>query len=111
MFRTKEAFSDGVSKQTRSWYEIIQEYVETQKDQIVHETRLYNTPTTNEQLYYRSLFEKSYKYSENVIPYFWMPRFVDATDASARTLKFYKEKIENDNNEETEKKQETELSQ
>ena len=111
LFRTKEAFSDGVSKQTRSWYEIIQEYVETQKDQIVHETRLYNTPTTNEQLYYRSLFEKSYKYSENVIPYFWMPRFVDATDASARTLKFYKEKIENDNNEETEKKQETELSQ
>ena len=26
LWRTKEAFSDGVSKQTRSWYKIIQEY-------------------------------------------------------------------------------------
>ena len=43
-----------------------------------------------------------------------MPRFVEATDASARTLKFYKEKIENENNEEneeTEKNQETEQGQ
>ena len=27
LWRTKEAFSDGVSKQTKSWYEIIQDYV------------------------------------------------------------------------------------
>ena len=27
LFRTKEAFSDGVSKQTKSWYEIIQDFV------------------------------------------------------------------------------------
>ena len=29
LYRTKEAFSDGVSKQSRSWYEIIQEHIET----------------------------------------------------------------------------------
>ena len=27
LWRTKEAFSDGVSKKTKSWYEIIQDYV------------------------------------------------------------------------------------
>ena len=37
-----------------------------------------------------------------------MPRFVEATDASARTLKFYKEKIESENSEESEKNQEME---
>ena len=37
--------------------------------------------------------------SEKVIPYFWMPNFVHATDASARTLNVYKEKnnISDDN--------------
>ena len=30
---------------------------------------------------------------EKMIPYFWMPRFVNATDASARTLNIYKNKM------------------
>ena len=30
LYRRKEAFSDGVSSQTRSWYEIIKEYADTQ---------------------------------------------------------------------------------
>ena len=28
-----------------------------------------------------------------VIPCFWMPKYCDATDASARTLKIYKDKM------------------
>ena len=40
--RTKEAFSDGVSKQTKSWYEIIQDYVKTNK--FAH---LYESTTKN----------------------------------------------------------------
>ena len=28
--------------------------------------------------------------SQSVIPYFWMPKFCNATDASARTLDIYK---------------------
>ena len=29
LWRTKEAFSDGVSKQTRSWFEVIQDFAST----------------------------------------------------------------------------------
>ena len=59
---------------------------------------VYNRPKTLEQLYYRDIFEKLFpKYTvDRVIPYFWMPNFVEnATDASARTLNIYKEKIKN----------------
>ena len=45
---------------------------------------------TLEMWYYRHLFE-TYNYKQEIIPYFWMPRFVDAKDASARTLKIYSE--------------------
>ena len=110
LFRTKEAFSDGVSKQSKSWYEVIQDFV---KDTIYshlygeHDEKyilenmnpyVYNRPKTLEQLYYRDIFEKLFPRIgvEKAIPYFWMPNFVEnATDASARTLNVYKEKIKN----------------
>ena len=88
LFRTKEAFSDGVSPQHKSWFEIIQKHVETQPDISYNFT--HNPPATKEQHYYRSLFEDKYKGSARVIPYFWMPRFIEATDSSARTLNIYK---------------------
>jgi len=91
LFRTKEAFSDGVSTATKSWFEIIQEYVET-LDFPVDTTIRHNYPETKEQQYYRYLFETKYNGCAKVIDYFWMPRFVEATDSSARTLKIYKEK-------------------
>lgn len=110
LFRTKEAFSDGVSKQTKSWYEVIQDFVkeniyshlygEHDEKYILESMNpyVYNRPKTLEQLYYRDIFEKLFpKYTvDRVIPYFWMPNFVEnATDASARTLNIYKEKIKN----------------
>jgi len=110
LFRTKEAFSDGVSKQTKSWYEIIQTFVKNEifshlyaehdTDYIIQNMNPYvhNRPKTLEQLYYRDIFEKLFpKYAvDRVIPYFWMPNFVEnATDASARTLNVYKDKIKN----------------
>jgi len=101
LWRTKEAFSDGVSNQKKSWYEIIQEKVEqndvlsfnNKKSYIENE---WNTPSTKEQVYYRTLFDYYYPNMEKMIPYFWMPRFVDATDASARTLDIYKNKMKDD---------------
>ena len=110
LFRTKEAFSDGVSKQTKSWYEIIQDFVknsiyphlygEKNEEYILQNMNPYvfNRPKTLEQLYYRDIFEKLFPKIgiEKIIPYFWMPNFVkNATDASARTLNVYKEKIKN----------------
>ena len=100
LWRTKEAFSDGVSSQNKSWYEIITERTtELMKNAtIVPKIYKHLPPTTPEQLYYRTIFDSYYPNCENVIPYFWMPRFVNATDASARTLKLYANHI-NDNSE------------
>lgn len=96
LWRTKEAFSDGVSKQTRSWYEIIQDYVMRTKgssdvvnDDIEMMSYTHNTPTTLEQLYYRKIFTSHFGENAGCIPYFWMPKFINATDASARTLSIY----------------------
>jgi asparagine synthase (glutamine-hydrolysing) len=103
LFRTKEAFSDGVSGHARSWYEIIQEYVEKKqiqpfkfKDTVLTKYlhTSHNIPKTKEQEYYRHLFNVYFGQNHsNVIPYFWMPRFIEATDASARSLSVYKERI------------------
>ena len=88
LWRTKEAFSDGVSQHTRSWYEIIQEYL---KDKNINIDCDYNHPETKEQKYYRILFNSFFdEKNSDVIPYFWMPKFVNATDSSARTLSTYK---------------------
>lgn len=97
LWRTKEAFSDGVSKQTRSWYQIIQEHVGNNfalnNSNSIDAVNTHNTPKTSEQMYYRRQFENKFNAKNvSVIPYFWMPRWVNATDASARTLELYKAK-------------------
>jgi hypothetical protein len=46
---------------------------------------------TKEQKYYKYLFEQHYPLSSNIVPYYWMPKYVNATDASARTLDLYNE--------------------
>jgi asparagine synthase (glutamine-hydrolysing) len=71
LWRTKEAFSDGVSSDKESWFETIQKQ------------------HSDEKMYYKRIFNQHYNNNEQVIPYYWMPNFVDATDASARTLDIY----------------------
>lgn len=115
LWRTKEAFSDGVSKQTRSWYQIIQEHVskiitlpqsvfdnETNDSSILYKnipiftsnnSFTHNTPTSQEQLFYRSIFEYYYPKCQRLLPYFWMPKYVDAKDSSARTLDVYNNRM------------------
>lgn len=91
LWRRKEAFSDGVSHKSRSLYEIIQEYATKQLSVIPNVKIEYemNTPITHEQKYYRILFEVYYPNCGYIVPYFWMPKYVNATDASARTLPIY----------------------
>jgi len=105
IWRTKEAFSDGVSKQTKSWYQIIQDHVRNEVyshyqdeiDNIItsYNPYTFNRPKTLEQLYYRDLFHRYYSNLSlsKAIPYFWMPKYCDATDASARTLQVYQDKM------------------
>uniref|UniRef100_A0A6C0AZI3 asparagine synthase (glutamine-hydrolyzing) n=1 Tax=viral metagenome TaxID=1070528 RepID=A0A6C0AZI3_9ZZZZ len=97
LWRRKEAFSDGVSKMSRSLYTIIQEKIPIKNDSFTsNQYKIQNQneeifPNTNEKMYYRSIFEENYPGLSNVVPYFWMPKYVDATDASARTLTIYSE--------------------
>lgn len=98
LWRRKEAFSDGVSSQEKSWYQEIQERVLLMMPEDWYEKaqRQYQhlPPQTPEQYYYRYLFEAEFSKtpSQTCIPYFWMPRWSPgATDPSARTLAVYNE--------------------
>lgn len=88
LWRTKEAFSDGVSQQKRSWYTIIQEHVDRLMLPIVHyET---NPPQMKESLWYRILFDEAYPDRSSILPYYWLPKWCgDVKDPSARTLDIY----------------------
>ena len=94
LWRTKEAFSDGVSGKDKSWFEVIQEKVSKLDDDNLKKfnNSTYNIPKTKEQEYYRKIFDRHFNNMETIIPYFWMPNFVKANDASARTLSVYKKK-------------------
>jgi asparagine synthase (glutamine-hydrolysing) len=95
LWRKKEAFSDGVSGNDGSWYKIITDKInnlqfQTDNKVVELEKTIINPPKTEEQMYYRRIYEDSYPNRENAIPYLWMPKFVDgATDPSARTLDIY----------------------
>jgi asparagine synthase (glutamine-hydrolysing) len=97
--RKKEAFSDGVSN-SKSWYEMIQEYVEDKVTDAQLNTAAepfpYCTPTTKEAYYYRQIFEKLFPGRADVIPGFWQPKWTangqevqGYVDPSARTLGVY----------------------
>ena len=100
LWRTKEAFSDGVSGDEGVWFKLINEMVmEEMQDEKYGEKYhnigkkskqfIYNKPVTSEQFYYRTIFESYFPNMANIIPYFWMPKFVDASDSSATTLHHY----------------------
>ena len=91
LWRKKEAFSDGVSSKDKSWYKIIEERVKTQDivEYNLDITYNHNRPQTLEQLYYRTIFEAFYPNKGYMIPYFWMPKYIDANDCSARSLEIY----------------------
>jgi len=82
LWRRKEAFSDGVSGTQKPWYMVIQDRLHAQGRQAME-------GLTVEQTYYRELFETYYPHQTHIVPYYWMPRFVQATDPSARTLASY----------------------
>jgi len=86
LYRKKEAFSDGVSSSDRSWFQIIADKLKTVDIPVISYNTDYLKPRTKEQMYYRYLFEKEYPGREKIIPYFWMPKWSNTTDPSARTL-------------------------
>jgi asparagine synthase (glutamine-hydrolysing) len=95
LWRRKEAFSDGVSAHSRSWFQIIKEFVDKKIPDEEYEERrskfTYLPPYDKESLYYREIFEKHYPGREKLIPYFWRHPFTTQLDPSARLLDVYKD--------------------
>ena len=97
LWRKKEAFSDGVSSQDKSWYEIIQESLKDRyTDEDIKEGNNNDDQTiiisSKEGLYYKQIFDELFnKDMSHVIPYYWMPKWCgDIKDPSARVLDVYK---------------------
>ena len=114
LWRRKEAFSDGVSNEKTTTKDIIYKHIHNldgdqqfasifedhnidNKEHILKLVKMFPEtkhitqllPETLEQFYYRYVFELHYKHCGKVIPYFWMPKYVNAQDSSARTLDIY----------------------
>lgn len=88
LWRRKEAFSDGVSSNGRSLFIILQEKI---VDLIAKDYGIFHLQGINaEKYYYKTIFTLLYNGLENIVPYYWMPKFTNATDPSARTLDVYK---------------------
>ena len=87
LWRRKEAFSDGVTSKGRSLFNIIQEKVARK---ITNDTGIPCTESIEvEKLYYKRVFNDYYPNTGNILPYYWMPKYTNATDPSARTLDLY----------------------
>jgi asparagine synthase (glutamine-hydrolysing) len=90
LLRRKEAFSDGVSQQNKSWYQYLQEYINDKiSDNIFNSTKY----PSKEAMYYRLIFEKHFPTYNFNIPY-WLPKWSNETkEPSARTLDIYKQQV------------------
>lgn len=88
LFRRKEAFSDGVSCHGRSLFSILQEKIALHYDK-KNPDKVHTPSIELEKQYYKEIFEKEFPNCLNVIPYYWMPKYTNASDPSARTLDIY----------------------
>jgi asparagine synthase (glutamine-hydrolysing) len=97
LWRRKEAFSDGVSRPEKAWFQDIQERLQKsihmqweKNDPKVYQGHL--IPTSGEEYYYWFHFVAVYGIValKTTVPYKWMPKWSPgATDPSARTLPIY----------------------
>jgi asparagine synthase (glutamine-hydrolysing) len=94
--RSKQAFSDAIFSEEKSWYHHVQEYVDiliTDEEFEKNKGKYSHCPPhTKEALYYRQIFDEYFKnHNSSVIPYFWLPKWCgDILEPSARILDVYK---------------------
>ncbi len=97
LHRKKEAFSDGISGTTKSWFQILQEHIETLVSDEEFAQNKWNS-NTKEEYYYKKLFVKHFGEKRlGIIPGNWQPKWNSSgqvitgyVDPSARTLDVYK---------------------
>jgi asparagine synthase (glutamine-hydrolysing) len=88
LWRKKEAFSDGVSSKGRSLYQILQEKIMRQLNSEMP-NMFYTVNIQTEKIYYKRIFDEFYANCSHVVPYYWMPKYIESNDPSARTLNIY----------------------
>ena len=116
LWRKKEAFSDGVTSKGRSLYQILQEHIsfklnmETMEtiynvDHVDQSILIYSPDIECEKYYYKQIFLEFFPNCETILPYYWMPKYTNAIDPSARTLDIYNysSKYNNNNDDENHK--------
>ncbi|KAM7099065.1 LOW QUALITY PROTEIN: asparagine synthetase [glutamine-hydrolyzing]-like [Molossus nigricans] len=92
LWQQNEAFSDGITSIKNSWFKILQGFIVHQIDDAAMAAasqKFLNTPKTKEGSYYH-IFERHYPGRAGWLTHYWMPRWINATDPSARTLTHYK---------------------
>lgn len=92
LWRSKEAFSDGISSVDKSWHSMMQEHC--MKHYKASDTPIKYThcePQTAEARFYREQFRALFPQANDslIIPRFWMPNWTKASDPSARDLDVY----------------------
>jgi len=95
LWRSKCAFSDGVSSIKNSWHKTLKSFIDSQisDEQFENEKDSFDCckPVLKESYFYRKIYENHFGDSMNLIPHFWMPKWTIANDPSARELENYKE--------------------
>ena len=87
LWRKKEAFSDGISSNNKSWYQIIQDHIKTKISDN-------DVKPSQEAFYYKQKFIEYFGENRlNIIPHYWQPKWInkdnDYIDPSARILDLY----------------------
>jgi asparagine synthase (glutamine-hydrolysing) len=98
IYRKKEAFSDGVSSKEKSWFQIINEWIETKvtdKEYNDRDKEKYLECKSKESYYYKKRFNDKFNKTKtdswNVIPHYWLPNWIETNgEPSARVLSLYK---------------------
>lgn len=87
LWRKKEAFSDGVCNKSQSLFEILQDWIDKN---FMQDSDI--SKKEKEKLYYKHLFEQEFPGQTHLVHHYWMPKFIEADDPSARTLPSYGQK-------------------
>ena len=87
LWRKKEAFSDGVSKASFSWGDIVKGFIDLIVSDDEFTAMNFKKFRLKETYYYHKIFSKYY-FNDDIIPHLWMPKYCDASvvDPSARKL-------------------------
>lgn len=94
LWRKKEAFSDGVSSKERSWFQMIQEHINTKFETYNYEIPKGLSVPTKEAQYYLYKFIKYFGVNRvSILPNYWQPKWTltgdKFIDPSARVLDVY----------------------